>query len=54
MVSGNALKKKPKKPKNINLCIFLHLRQIDNIPKRIVVILNRKMDSEFEWYCDRL
>ena len=39
----------------MNLVLFLHLKQInDPFRKPPVIILNRKMTQELEWYLERI
>ena len=38
----------------MNLCTFLHLKQIHHVPIRTTIILPRKLDHELNWYLDRL
>ena len=40
--------------KTINLFIYVKLREINYPMKRVILVLNRKLDHELEWYLDRI
>ena len=38
----------------MNLFTFITLRQINNVPRKINIVLPRKLDHELNWYLDQL